>query len=103
MNVVTVNELPVEIIERIKNLPVGETITFVSAEGIPEGFYVSVHGLHSQTPKTQSESVSDRVRSKSRDLLKDDWFDELEALVNELESIWVNNISAVDMIADVRG
>ena len=100
MDVVTVNELPGDIAERIKNLSAGETITFVSPEGIPEGFFVSVHGLQSQT--ISSKSGSTRTRNRVQRPVASEWFDELERIASELGQVWVNGVSAANAIADVR-
>ena len=100
MDVVTVSELPGNIAERIKNLSAGETITFVSPEGIPEGFFVSVHGLQSQSISSKSESI--RTRNRVQRQIASEWFDELERFASELGKVWPNGMSASDVIADVR-
>jgi len=68
----------------LDQLQLGETITVVGAEGIPEALLVSL-----KTAPTQPVSVSD-------------WEAQWDALAREIDQAWKSDKSALETLAEMR-
>ena len=81
--------LPVEVAERelkslLEELTLGETVTLIGSEGMPEALLVS---LRANLRETEAEA---------------DWEDRWQALARQVSEAWQSEKSAVELLSEMR-